>query len=386
MPGAPVPQHAGAPPRPAATHRAVTATRASGPVPHVDRRGGQRRAALGDHDDPAHRPGGRGGDHLAQRRPHQADQAARQAEHRGRGDRPARPAGWRATATRLIWPDSAVTTGVQATWAASGTETASAAHRGSHAIRASRQPGARNRMPPVASTESAKPAETASAGHHEQQRRGPRRPRHREPRSRPLLPMPTSATVPIAAARTTLGSVRAMSTKPTMPAAATAYVQRPRTPSQRATTSRNPTSSVRLVPLTASRWVSPVVRKSSASAGSSPLSSPTTRAGTSSRGCSAARARRTPGSSAARRRLPATTRSGPADDLGATAHAQQRGRAVVRRRQPPRRPGPAPPGRRRATPRRRARPRGCGRSTPRRDPRPCARRPAPPRRPRSGPG
>ena len=54
----------------------------------------------------------------------------------------------------------------------------------------------------------------------------------------------------------------------------------------RATTSRKPTTRVRLVPETASRWVSPVARKSSASAGSSPASSPSTSAGTSAR-CSA---------------------------------------------------------------------------------------------------
>ncbi len=48
-------------------------------------------------------------------------------------------------------------------------------------------------------------------------------------------------------------------------------------------TSRKPTTRVRLVPETASRWVSPVVRKSSASAGSSPASSPSTSAGTSAR-------------------------------------------------------------------------------------------------------
>ncbi len=89
--------------------------------------------------------------------------------------------------------------------------------------------------------------------------------------------------MPIAAARTTLGSVRASSTKPTMPSAPTAYRPRPRTPHQRDSTSRNPTTSVRLVPDTASRWVSPVSRKSSASAGSSAASSPSTSAGTSAR-------------------------------------------------------------------------------------------------------
>ena len=76
------------------------------------------------------------------------------------------------------------------------------------------------------------------------------------------------ATVPITAARSTLGSVRARSTNPTTPAAPTTTSQRPRTRHHRARASRNPTTSVRLVPDTASRCVSPVVRKSvSTSAG-----------------------------------------------------------------------------------------------------------------------
>ena len=59
--------------------------------------------------------------------------------------------------------------------------------------------------------------------------------------------------------------------------------QRPRTPEQRATTRRKPTTRVRLVPDTAVRWVRPVVRKSSVSSGGIPASSPSTRAGTSAR-------------------------------------------------------------------------------------------------------
>ena len=96
-------------------------------------------------------------------------------------------------------------------------------------------------------------------------------------------PSPTRATAPMAAARSTLGSVRASSTKPTIPATPTTPSQRPRTPTQRATTSRNPTTRVRFVPETAVRWVSPVVRKSSTSPGGIPASSPSTRAGTSAR-------------------------------------------------------------------------------------------------------
>ena len=120
------------------------------------------------------------------------------------------------TATRLTWPEIAATTGVQATWAASGTDTASATQRGVHRISASRQTGASRRIPAVASADSANPAVTASRGQ-TSSRPSTATPRPRTPRERPLRPIPTSATAPIAAARTTLGSARAVSTKPQMP-------------------------------------------------------------------------------------------------------------------------------------------------------------------------
>jgi hypothetical protein len=123
-----------------------------------------------------------------------------------------------ATATRLTCPDSAATTGVQATCAASGTDTASATQRGVHRMRASRHSGARSRMPAVASADSANPAVTASWGR-KSRRPSTATPSPRTPRERPLRPIPTSATAPIAAARTTLGSARAVSTNPAMPSA-----------------------------------------------------------------------------------------------------------------------------------------------------------------------
>ena len=89
--------------------------------------------------------------------------------------------------------------------------------------------------------------------------------------------------MPITAARSTLGSVRASSTNPSTPAAPTTTSHRPRAPHHRAMTSRNPTTRVRLVPETASRCVSPVVRKSASTSSGRPASSPTTRAGTSAR-------------------------------------------------------------------------------------------------------
>ncbi len=176
----------------------------------------------------------------------------------------------------------AATSGVQASWAVAGTAIASASQRGSHLARASRHPGASSRIPAVAATESAKPTLVARPGS-TSRRATTAAPSARVPRWRPSVPIASRPTVPIAAARTTLGSVRASSTKPTIPTAPTAYSQRPRTPHHRASTSRKPTTRVRLVPDTASRWVSPVVRKSSASPGSRPSSSPSTSAGTSAR-------------------------------------------------------------------------------------------------------
>ncbi len=133
------------------------------------------------------------------------------------------------TATRLTWPEIAATTGVHASCAASGTDSASAAHRGSHRHSASRQPGARNTIPAVASTDSANPTSPASHGSNSIST-STASPSARGPRCRPLLPMPTSATEPITAARSTLGSGRASSTNPTTPTAPATTSPRARTP------------------------------------------------------------------------------------------------------------------------------------------------------------
>ena len=124
------------------------------------------------------------------------------------------------TATRLTWPEIAATSGVHASWAASGTATASAAHLGTHRPNASRSPGPSTRIPAVATTDRANPTDTASDGFSSSSvtTATPSAP---GPRRRPSTPIPSRATVPIAAARTTLGSVRASSTKPTMPRAPT---------------------------------------------------------------------------------------------------------------------------------------------------------------------
>ena len=117
-------------------------------------------------------------------------------------------------------------------------------------------------MPAVASTDSAKPAETTSQGSTSRSTTVAT-PSARAPRERPRWPIDNNATDPIAAARTTLGSGRASTTNPATPTSPTTVSIRPRAPRPRATTTRKPTTNVRLVPDTAARWVSPVVRKSS---------------------------------------------------------------------------------------------------------------------------
>ena len=112
-------------------------------------------------------------------------------------------------------PEIAATSGVHASWAVAGTAIASASQRGSHRARASRQPGASSRIPAVATTESANPTLVASPGSTSSSATTAA-PSARAPRSRPSVPIASSATVPIAAARTTLGSVRASSTNPTI--------------------------------------------------------------------------------------------------------------------------------------------------------------------------
>ncbi len=198
-------------------------------------------------------------------------------------------------------------------------------------------------MPAVASTDSAKPGEAPATGRPAAGDRTPLRGRGRRG-SRPRLPSERSATVPIAAARTTLGSGRASSTKPATPTTPRAVRVRPRAPRPRATTSRNPTTSVRLVPDTAARWVSPQVRKSRPPPGTSagrrrpraraPGHEPRGRRGPPP-GCRPAPPPRRRGAQAA-----AAGRPGPANT------GQDAGDGdVVRGLQPARRPRPADPSR-----------------------------------------
>ena len=226
------------------------------------------------------------------------------------------------TPTTLTCPDTAATTGSVARCAASGTATDSAAARGSQPASRSAQRPAHQTMPALASTERVKPSDRP--------RNGSRRtststatPRCRRPRRRPPVPRAASATSPMAAARSTLGSVRHNATNTATPASPTPRSHQPRTPSQRAASSKNASSSVRFAPETAVRWVSPVVRKSASRAGLIAEVSPSTRAGTRARG-SGGRVRTACRSPA---RTVSTARSvGPG---GATTTARSRTRATA---------------------------------------------------------
>src|SRR5215217_7439002 len=79
--------------------------------------------------------------------------------------------------------------------------------------------------------------------------------RLRTPAARLPDPSAANATSPIAAARSTLGSVRHKATKMITPASPRRRKFHPRRPIHRATVSRNANNSVRFAPDTAVRWV-----------------------------------------------------------------------------------------------------------------------------------
>ncbi len=183
------------------------------------------------------------------------------------------------TATRLTVPDRPAITGEQANCAAAGTARASAAPGGTPRRRsASRQRGASSSRPPVASTESAKPASPARSGSTSTSTVTAAARAGTAARGRPAA-RAASPIVPMVAARTTLGDGRTRMTKPTRasphsPAARTGPAR-----AQRASSSTAPTMMATLEPDTAFRWVIPVARKSSSTVSGNSLVSPTTRPG-----------------------------------------------------------------------------------------------------------
>ena len=239
------------------------------------------------------------------------------------------------TATRLTWPEIAATSGVQASWAAAGTAIASASHRGSQ--RAERvAPGRREQQDPA-----------GGQGRQREARPRPPAPGRAAPAPRPRprgraapgagrrCPARPAPIVPITAARSTLGSVRASSTKPTIPSAATTCSHRPRTRHQRASASRKPTTRVRLVPETASRWVSPVARKASCERPGRPRRRRRRPAPAPAPAGRRAGAPPSRGAPAGPRRPPRHHGPGGSTTSGATARPEQAGQvAVVGRHQP----------------------------------------------------
>ena len=162
-------------------------------------------------------------------------------------------------------------TGAHTSWAATGTATASASGRGSpRAVQARAQPGASSTRPPVASDrqrEAVRPRQPR-VGEQQDEHRGAERRRGcagggrwpaRAARPRPSRP-PAAPTAAVGPARRT----------PPSPPPRAAGSHRPRSPAQRPTSSTKVTTIARLAPLTAVRWVSPAVRKSSTRSGRHP--------------------------------------------------------------------------------------------------------------------
>ncbi len=185
------------------------------------------------------------------------------------------------TATRLTCPESAAMTGAHATCAAAGTANASARPGGTPAARRpSRHRGASRISAPVASTDSANPMLLASPGSRSKESTTAAANAAAAARVRPVASA-SRPIAPIAAARNTLGDGRTRITNPTSASAASVALGHGGTRAARATRSSAPITIATLAPLTATRWVRPVARKSSASTGSRRLVSPSTSPGSS---------------------------------------------------------------------------------------------------------
>jgi hypothetical protein len=251
------------------------------------------------------------------------------------------------TATTLTVPNAAASSGAHAACAASGVATASASQPGRRRWRRTRHGGARRSRPAVAQVDSAKPSDVASAGSSRTRNSTAPARKRRAARSRPVT-VPASPNAPMVAARSTDGDGRASSTKNASPRPPSTAAVRGPTPQRRATRRTAASRMATFWPDTATRWVRPVRRKSSRTAGSRRVVSPTTRPGSRPRasGGSTSDASRRParrwpairlGSGAAARRTgsPNGSNDGPDSD--------ERRRPVTRRRSPGRRslqPGP----------------------------------------------
>ena len=227
----------------------------------------------------------------------------------------------------LTLPAMAATTGWVASCAASGTATDSAMIIGSQRFMIIAQRRAHQTMPALASTDKTKPTDRLRNGSTASKITAATL-RLRSPARRAPDPSAARATRPIAAARSTLGSVRHRPTKVITPSSPIIRSHQPRTPTQRPNVSRKASNRVRFAPDTAVRWVRPVSLKSSVSSGVIADVSPSTRAGTSARG--SLRRCATESRSPCRTRL--TSRSGAAGCC--TRRGAERTRRIAARSDP----------------------------------------------------
>jgi hypothetical protein len=152
----------------------------------------------------------------------------------------------------LTRPEIAATTGVVASWAASGTVIDSAMICGSQRLMIMVQRRDHQTMPAQARTDSAKPTDLLRNGS-SNSKITVATARLRTPAARLPEPSAAKATSPIAAARSTLGSLRHRAMKMITPQRPTTRNHQPRTPTQRAMVSRKANNKVRLAPDTAVR-------------------------------------------------------------------------------------------------------------------------------------
>src|SRR5918992_2489419 len=163
---------------------------------------------------------------------------------------------------RLTWPEIPATTGSVARCAASGTVTDSATTRGSQRSRIPDQLRAHHRMAPLASTDSTNPTDRLRKGSSSSSA-SIATARLRTPARLAPDPKAARATRPIAAARSTLGSVRHRATNAITPQSPVSRSPQPRTPSHRLTVNTNASNKGRFAPDTAVKWIRPVTANSS---------------------------------------------------------------------------------------------------------------------------
>ena len=194
------------------------------------------------------------------------------------------------TPTMLTDPWSSTTRGAVMAWAATGTASAGpmgASRVGSRAPMASPHGRVNSSNPRVATEDSANPNDLASHGSTTSTTMmaapSTGSPAERRDRLSPMSPI-----APIAAARTTLGSGLASTTKPARASSASSGLAHRGMPTRTHRPRTSPTTTATLLPLTAVRWVMPVARIASVRSGGVRLVSPMTSPGSRPRGSAGA--------------------------------------------------------------------------------------------------